>query len=393
MQRTITALKPLFHILLFVGFSLLPIPSINSQQNINPVSLKNPLQLWEKYIQYNVDSCKLLAIQLRASSSNNQKNAAIFHLVSGSYLTRIGMYEEALRHLSISKSYFFQLQDFELLSKIYNEIGIALHYSGNLTDAVSYYKSSIESGINSENELAEILAEINLAKLYITEGKYDPALNHVFHYISIARKHNKYEALSNAYATLVDFYLTKEDISMALKYAKELLYIAGKSNNLNISVLALTNQAILSFYNEEPQKALAIFQQILSIRKAQNLPLKLAEAYFNLAGFYLEENPIISKLYIDSAYTISKKNKLYTMEEDILLFKKDELKDSTAEQLIQKLKLKMKLEKESLLNVLKIKENTIPPSRPFAIAQLFIYLLVVLNICLIAIALFKKLTN
>lgn len=195
--------------------------------------------------------------------------------------------------------------------------------SGNRHEAKYYYEQSILSGEQTNDELLSILAEINLAKLNIEDEKYEVALEHLNRYIFISKKFKKYESLSNAYATIVDLYLTKEDLELALKYAKELQYVAGRSNSQNVMIQALTNQAILAFYSEENEKAEDLFQQILFLRKQQKHPLKISEAYFNLAGYYLDFNLLNSKKYLDSAYQIALKIELIPCKKTFCYLKRN----------------------------------------------------------------------
>jgi len=312
---------------------------------------------WERYIQSDLDSCKILVLNLRQMDNKSPNDDAIFHLISGSYLARIGAFKQSIDHLNQAKLYFLQLQDFELLTKILNEIGICFHLSGNRQEATYYYEQSMLCGKKADDELLSILAEINLAKLYIEDEKYVAAFTQLQHYISISKKYEKFEALSNAYAALVDLYLRKEDIPFALKYAKELQYVAGRTNNQNIMLRALTNQAILAFYNEENDKAEDLFHQILHLRKQQNHPLKLSDAYFNLAGYYIEFNIETAKKYLDSAYKIAIDNQAYSLQEDILLFKQKELNDSFATEEIKALRRIIEKERKVLLKSLETMQN------------------------------------
>lgn len=354
------------------------------------IKTESPLSKWERYIQSDLDSCKILIFHLTNIHQKSPNDAAIFHLISGSYLARVGFYEEGIKQLSKAKSYFFQLQDLELLTKILNEIGIAFQLSGNRHEAKYYYEQSILSGEQANDELLSILAEINLAKLNIEDEKYEVALEHLNRYIFISKKFKKYESLSNAYATIVDLYLTKEDLALALKYAKELQYVAGRSNSQNVMIQALTNQAILAFYSEENEKAEDLFQQILFLRKQQKHPLKISEAYFNLAGYYLDFNLLNSKKYLDSAYQIALKNRAYSMQEDILLFKKEQLCDTLAFEELNSLRERIEEERESLVRSLNFESNELSIHNKPKYDSLILILMIV-NFVLLLLGVIKKL--
>lgn len=347
---------------------------------------------WERYIQSDLDSCKILLLNLRQMDNKSPNDDAIFHLISGSYLARIGAFKQSIDHLNQAKLYFLQLQDFELLTKILNEIGICFQLSGNRQEAIYYYEQSMLCGKKADDELLSILAEINLAKLFIEDENYVAAVAQIQHYISISKKYEKFEALSNAYAALVDLYLTKEDIPFALKYAKDLQYVAGRTNNQNIMLRALTNQAILAFYKEENDKAEDLFHQILHLRKQQNHPIKLSDAYFNLAGYYIDYNIETAKKYLDSAYQIAIDNHAYSLQEDILLFKQKELNDSLATEEIKTLRRIIEKERKVLLDSIDKKPSFPNQLKEFKYIPL-ILILGIVNFVLLTMATFNKLSN
>ena len=317
---------------------------------------------------------------------------AIFHLISGSYLARIGAYKQSIEHLNQAKLYFLQLQDLELLTKILNEIGICFQLSGNRQEARYYYEQSMLCGKKADDELLSILAEINLAKLSIEDEKYESAVAQLQHYISISKKYEKFEALSNAYAALVELYLTIEDIPIALKYSKELQYVAGRSNNYNLMVRALTNQAILAFYSEEQDKAEDLFHQILYLRKQQKHPLKLSEAYFNLAGYHLDFNIETAKKYLDSAYQIAIKNRAYSLQEDVLLFKQSELNDAFAYEELKNLRRIIDKERKVLLESIDKYPSLSNHPKDYRYFPV-ILLLGIVNFALLSMTVYNKLSN
>ncbi len=353
---------------------------------------EHPLAKWERYIQNDLDSCKLLALSMRTNYQHSVYDASVYHLISGSYLTRIGSFEAGIEHLRIAKSYFFQWQDFELLSKILNEIGIAFQLSGNRYEAKSYYLNAMETGAKTGNELFGVLPEINLAKLYTEQENYDLGLQHLHHYIGVLKKYQKFEALGNAYAALVDLYLTKEDIPLAIKYAREQQYYAGKSKNPTSYIQALTNQAIIAFYEEDNEKSEQLFLKILSLQKNNGHPLKLSEAYFNLAGFYVETDRKISTKFLDSAYQIAKTNRLFSMQEDVLLFMQTELEDSSATYKINELKRIIDAERTKLTANLQV-DKLVDNQKANTDLRIVIYLLSGANIFLITFRIFNHLAN
>ena len=390
MQRTIVTLKKPLIFLIVTLCCVNPLISSHASTQSSLYHKEQPLKLWERYIETDIDSCKSLALHLRKNCDNSPYEAAVYHLISGSYLSRIGAFQEGIHQLKQAKSYFFQLQDFELLSKILNEIGIAFQLSGNTHEARTYYRHSMEAGRNSDNKLHAVLAEINLAKLAIEEEKYDQAFEHLQHYISVIKPLEKFDALANAHAAMADLFLSKDDIPNALYYCKEQQYYAGKTNNRNTYIKGLTNGAILAYYSSDFEKASQLFKRILSMRKNQDHPLKLAEAYFNLAGLYIENKPMISRLYLDSAAVIADRNKLFSMEEDILLFRKEEFKDSTTTKALVALKKKISMENQLMIKTLSLNDQKFDKESGKLSFSVLTYLLIGINIILIIMTFYNK---
>ncbi len=332
---------------------------------------RKALELWEYYLRNDVDSLQFLASELATSKNRNSFSHAVSKRIFGCFQVRKGKILEGIKLLKESKNYFLSIGDMQLLCEELNELGIAYYLLGDLEIAAFYFKSSLTTGTQSPKETDAILAEVNLAKVYIAEKDFKQATAILNHYIFSAKELKKWEAVANAYSVLADVNLNLEKYELAKTLCKKQLKYAKKGEALNLKINALNNQALIFFFERNPSKALSLFYEILSIRKKQNIPSKIYDAYYNLASFYVDENPILANSFMDSCIIMAEKGNYLFLKLEALRFKRDELKQlnldktiATLENQIETLNQANEKEREELTQLLKqeirpIEENNI----------------------------------
>ena len=332
---------------------------------------RKALELWEYYLRNDVDSLQFLASELATSKNRNSFSHAVSKRIFGCFQVRKGKILEGIKLLKESKNYFLSIGDMQLLCEELNELGIAYYLLGDLETAAFYFKSSLTTGTQSPKETDAILAEVNLAKVYIAEKDFKQATAILNHYVFSAKELKKWEAVANAYSVLADVNLNLEKYELAKTLCKKQLKYAKKGEALNLKINALNNQALIFFFERNPSKALSLFYEILSIRKKQNIPSKIYDAYYNLASFYVDENPILANSFMDSCILMAEKGNYLFLKLEALRFKRDELKQlnldktiATLENQIETLNQANEKEREELTQLLKqeirpIEENNI----------------------------------
>ena len=284
------------------------------------------LELWEYYLRNDVDSLLPLAKELLSNSENNSFSKAVATRIFGCYEVRKGHILEGIEFLKKSKNYFLTIGDNELLTEELNELGIAYFLNGDLETATYYFKQSLKTGEDSSKETDAILAEVNLAKVYITQKKFDKAKAILNHYILSARNLKKWEAVANGYSVLADVSLNLNEIEKAKVLCKKQLFYAQRSNALNLKINAVNNQALIYYFEGDLEKSIQLFEKILVMRKRQGMPVKIYDAYYNLSSFYVESNPKLAIDYMDSCIKIARKNHYYQLELEAYQNKSTELK-------------------------------------------------------------------
>ena len=224
---------------------------------------RKALELWEYYLRNDVDSLQFLASELATSKNRNSFSHAVSKRIFGCFQVRKGKILEGIKLLKESKNYFLSIGDMQLLCEELNELGIAYYLLGDLETAAFYFKSSLTTGTQSPKETDAILAEVNLAKVYIAEKDFKQATAILNHYIFSAKELKKWEAVANAYSVLADVNLNLEKYELAKTLCKKQLKYAKKGEALNLKINALNNQALIFFFERNPSKALSLFYEIL----------------------------------------------------------------------------------------------------------------------------------
>lgn len=334
MQRKLTLLFIKLCVFLFLGITC-NLFSIFAQQTTSFRSFKNTvsielktrkaLELWEYYLRNDVDSLQLVASELAKSKNRTSFSHAVSKRIFGCFQVRKGKILEGISLLKESKIYFLSIGDMQLLCEELNELGIAYYLQGDLETAAFYFKSSLTTGVQSPKETDAFLAEVNLAKVYIAKKDFKQASAILHHYIFNAKELKKWESVANGYAVLADINLNLEKYEQAKVFCKKQLFFANKGKALNLKINALNNQALIFYFEGENQKSLELFYELLSIRKRQNLPAKIYDAYYNLSSFYVEENPVLADLFMDSCVAVATTGNNLQLELEAFYFKRDEL--------------------------------------------------------------------
>jgi tetratricopeptide (TPR) repeat protein len=303
---------------------------------------KMALELSQEYVRYNIDSLKILAEELKKSSNKNAFTRAISCRILGIYEVRKGDFNNGILLLKAAKNYSLSMQDLELLTSDMNELGNAYFLKGDFKTAEFYYKTSLDIGEDSPNETDAFLALVNLARIHILQKKLIAAKEELELYIFLATKNEKWEAVANAYAVFADLALAQDNYELAKLYCEKSFSASNKTIKSYFYLNALTNKALIYFLSNEKKQALELFQKILRDRKAENIPYKIFDAYFNLAGYFVESDKNLSEKYSDSCLQLAKKQGLLGLELEAIEFKIDELKLMEFKEAKAKLELKIR---------------------------------------------------
>lgn len=305
-----------------------------------------------------LDSLKLLSTELLLIGKENNFEYAFsmgeFGL--GSYFLRKGEFEKSQEYLRSSLLFFKTIEDYKIVSEILNEIGNCYSLSGEYTNAIQSYISSMDFGAISKDETAAFSGEIGLAKVYFSLGdtlKGESTLNR---FIKSCVKYEKYKSISNAYSYFGMIEQDKGNQEESMNYLDKSIFFGLKSDSkLQVSHV-YTNKAIMFFSVEQYDSSLIFFQKALKLREELNRPRQICESYFNLASFYIERGEMDTAISeVRKSIVIAKNNSLIQDEFDgveLLEYIYGEMKDTVtmAKQTVLLKDLKIQLSKKNELN-------------------------------------------
>jgi len=315
-----------------IGFNF----SLFSQEKVTFKEFKNTknidsktrkaLALWEYFLRNDLDSLPIVAKELASQKNQTTFSLAVAKRIFGCYQVRKGKIEVGIELLKESKNHFLSVGDLELVCEELNELGIAYFLQGDLETALYYFKSSLATGAQSPRETDAILSEVNIAKVLIVQKDFKQATAVLNNYIFSAKELKKWEAVANAYSVLADVNLNLENYEKAKLYCEKQLVFAKKGNSFQLKINAKNNQALIYFFEGELGKSLALFTEIVELRRKQNIPSKMYDAYYNMASFYIDSEPKLAEKYLDSCIEIATNNNLLQLKLEAFQFKQDELK-------------------------------------------------------------------
>ena len=371
---------------LFVGVIFVALPVFGLQKHTNSteysfstflkeqdfnVKSEMALDLWEYYRRSVPDSLPILGKKVieYSQAGHHAFGMAVARRIIGDHFLLNGKMDIAIGFFNISKSYFERREDYQHLTETLNLLGMAYFLKGDFITAESYYKASLRMGAFSPRETDAFLAEVNLAKLKVAQKDFRLAEALLQHYLRESIRLKKWEAAANASAVLMDVFLGQNKIQQANKYAKKQLKFAEKCTVLYWKIDALTNLAIIRFYEGDVTQSISLFKRVLNFRKQEKLPVKLFEAYFNLYGVYFENDNAKAELYLDTCLKIAQENQLLQSELEVTTilytdFKRTSLKStiSILNDKIKRLEKSNEKEREGLIKLFSRKAAIQKPS-------------------------------
>lgn len=322
----------------------------------------------------NPDSCKLLADKAIALSEKISYAKGL-----GDGYTRLGLleknkgnFEGAIRFYQKSLYYRKQLNDPELVARVYSNIGNVFHnsaqfdsaifyhlesvkiaeslkddgliskYSGNLgiayqknespEEALKYYTYSFEYAQKADNADAILLSTINLSSLYIDMNESRKAISYLLQIEETLSEDAAPDDVGNIYNNLGTAYNNLNRFDSALFYFEkaEAIYAAEELPELGV---CLSNMGILYFKTGNPEKAKSyLYNSNVLLLEANRLEV-VEDNYMYLANVFSYQGKFDSAeimmeqhiLYRDSVYNQQKASKISEIQTQYETEKKEQI--------------------------------------------------------------------
>ena len=251
--------------------------------------------LWQNYLRTDVDSLKVLALEIQEFDPQNSFLDLTFFSkrILGCYWVRSGEIQRGKIQLKEALFYHQKMGDKESETEELNELGIAFYMEGDFASAKSYFESSLKVGKESNNPTHFFMAELNLAKAYDRLNLKDKARGIARHYLNEAIKRKKNESVSNAYGFLSDLALERKNLPLAKEFLDKSITCLGKTDNLFFKAQAMNNLGSYFAALGEFKQALDYFQKALELRKEINHRKGIIESYYNLGSLAYMQNDFL----------------------------------------------------------------------------------------------------
>ncbi len=275
--------------------------------------------LYHYYIRYNLDSIKIVAMELLLDDDCVENSFAqnMAYRALGAYLIRTGSVSKGLSLLKSAADYFEKNSDFLMASEIYNDIGHGLTIDYELDEAMRAYETSIELGKHDSDPTSEFNALLGLGKAELIEGDTVSALENLMTYRIHSLKLKKHEAASDATSIIANVYFEQGDQAKGLALMKEAVDLSLRSESEIHHSHAYTNLAIYFFENEEIDSSKYYFQKSLDLRLNLGNIKAIIEAYYNMGDFYWYTNkPDSAEEYYKKSFLLAESNNFLPDEID-----------------------------------------------------------------------------
>ena len=210
---------------------------------------------------------------------------------------RTGKTEKAIEYFSKCATDFKAINDNNLLSNNYNNIGVLYYHQGNNEKALEYYNMALEISRETKDERATAKMLNNIAVIYDISGKTKEAISTYLEALKIREQVRDSAGMSLIYNNLGIIFDNLSDSIKALEYYKKSRVIDEKQNDLE--ALSYTYDNLSSAYSKRGMRDSALYyiRQCLSIREKIGDVLQLPPSYNNMGTMMLEMNKPDSALY------------------------------------------------------------------------------------------------
>lgn len=222
-----------------------------------------------------------------------------------------------------AEKYALKSNNLEILSNIYNNIGIALAYTSN-KDAISYFKKAYYTAQREDLKNPRLRAMLNLGIAFRTDEQIDSSLVYLYEALELNKEVNNKYLLTNIYLALSTTYGQKKDFNTMKEYDLKGLEVSKKLNyqygilmcyqNLQNSESKLGNYKKSIEYGEyilKRPKFLRNINHVKTIYEVQSNAYRQLGDYKN--AMLYQDSILISK---DSIHTLEQEERIKELEKE-----------------------------------------------------------------------------
>jgi tetratricopeptide (TPR) repeat protein len=263
-----------------------------TQQSDLKVKSEMALELWNEYSRSDLDSLKVLAVDLLLLASEKKHGfaRAVGRRILGSYLYRSGKVDQGLEFLMLARDYFEKKEDYTIASEIWNDIGHSFLLNGAYVKARKAYNKSLLFGEKSFDVTASFNAKLGLGRSYIMEGDTSTGMRLLHSYKQKSLEHDKYEAAADVFAYMAMIEQEMGNRLLSREYFDKSITYSKMSDSKVHLAHSYANLGIRHYNSGDYDSSLFYFEKSLELRLELKTTRPILEAYYNLGFFYLDRN-------------------------------------------------------------------------------------------------------
>ena len=280
------------------------------------------LELWNYYRRTNLDSLKIVAVDLLlvASERKHVFSRAVGTRLLGSYLYQTGKIKQGLEYLNLARGYFEMKEDYVISSEIWNEIGHAFLLDGATEKAKEAYNKSLQFGEKSSDATAAFNGKLGLGRAFVVAGDTNAGMTILHAYKQKSLESEKYEAVADVFAYMAMIEKTRGNKQLSLEYFGRSIEFSKRSNSKTHEANSYANLGIQKFEQEDFDSSLYYFHKSLKLRKELRSMRPILEGYYNLGFFYLERDSLNQSIdHFESGRKLAERHEQWVDLKDFLM--------------------------------------------------------------------------
>ena len=240
-------------------------------------------------------------VLLKITKKNNQELAQAATLARRGYqFTKLGRLPEAYRSLlesiqiaekskSTNSTWLVTYPNpskehrLVVLSLAHNMFGLLMARTENTQQRVFHFKESLKIALSINNPGRILIANMNLAGVYIDMGKLDSALKYAKDGEQVVLQYNEKKYLSSILIYLGDIFLKEGNYQQAISYYQQAIHQSLQQNNF--TGLTKSFYKLTKFYLEQKNKDSSLFYA-MRLKDAYNKLGQTTNPEINLAAVY-----------------------------------------------------------------------------------------------------------
>lgn len=208
--------------------------------------------------------------------------------VIGLIYKETGYWDKAIQKFLEAKELAFKIGDFNNIAMICGNLGNIYADRWELDKAEKELSLDLEFSKKTEDIQKIQSAYENLGNLFTDKKEIEKALEYHKISLEITLKYGMFRDAARTYGNIATDYLYLDDFSNAFENCKKCIIYA--KNDLEILAGALVSLAKIHEKTGKKQQALRVYELSLALWEKIGNDYRIAGTYFNLGGFYFENN-------------------------------------------------------------------------------------------------------